>query len=52
LFELKKEVRQGDVVFVLGAGSIEKLCDMIWFMGVMRNITPNFIWIYNDFFGI
>ena len=27
--DLKREVRQGDVVFVLGAGSIEKLCEMI-----------------------
>lgn len=29
IFVLRQEVKKGDVVFVLGAGTIEKLCEMI-----------------------
>lgn len=29
LLLLRQEVKQGDVVFILGAGSVEKLCDMV-----------------------
>ena len=49
VLKLKEEVVEGDVVMILGAGTIDKLCDLIWKKGVMFHITPFFIGIYMGF---
>lgn len=49
---IKKRVSKGDVVMILGAGTVDKLAKLFkeWFFiqkwGVMRNITPYFLSIY------